>query len=62
MSHIIRSSTKIGHEETRILKIVGAYSISIGEVKPEDCIKCHNAKWGTILIDDVCLDCFKGQT
>ena len=43
-------------EETRIIKRVGNYSTS--QANPEDCNICHNAKWATILINNVCLDCY----
>lgn len=43
-------------EESRIIKRVGYYSTS--QVDPGDCKRCHNATWGTILIDNICLDCF----
>ena len=42
-------------EETRIIKRVGNYSYT--EAYPEDCKVCHNAKYATVLIDGVCLDC-----
>lgn len=43
-------------EETRIIKHVGNYSYS--QATPEDCEICHNAKYGTVLIDKLCLDCY----
>jgi len=43
-------------EETRIITRVGNYSI--GQSYPEDCIKCHNAKYATVIIDGLCLDCY----
>ena len=42
-------------EETRIIKRVGNYSTS--QATTEDCIQCSNAKFGTIIIDGLCLDC-----
>jgi hypothetical protein len=43
-------------EETRIIERVGGYSTINGK-NPGDCIICHNAKMGTILVDGICLDC-----
>ena len=42
-------------EEDRIIQIVGNYSTS--QVYPEACTKCKNAKYGTYIIDGLCLDC-----
>lgn len=42
-------------EETRIIKRVGNYSTF--QAKPNDCIICNNAKYATVIIDDICLDC-----
>ena len=42
-------------EETRIIKRVGYYTTQ--QAKPEDCKQCHKAIWGTIIVDDICLDC-----
>ena len=43
-------------EEERSLKMVGHYSMSQGV--PTDCLQCNDAKWGTVLVNDLCLDCF----
>lgn len=42
-------------DENRGFMRVGSYSTP--QAYPEDCIKCKNAKYGTILIDKICLDC-----
>jgi len=44
-------------EETRTIKRVGNYSTMQGN--PEDCTRCGNAQYGTIIIDGLCLDCFE---
>ncbi len=44
-------------EETRIIKRVGNYSTT--QAKPTDCILCQNALWGTVIIDNVCLECME---
>jgi len=44
-------------EETRIIKRVGNY-LTI-QANTEDCIKCKNAKFATILINDLCLGCYE---
>jgi len=41
-------------EETRVIEIVGNYPKGQADT---DCIMCHNAKFGTVLVDGVCLDC-----
>jgi len=46
---------KMGREETKIIRVVGNYSKF--QASAEDCIICHNARMGTVIIDDVCLDC-----
>lgn len=42
-------------EETRIITRVGNYSTA--QASPEDCKRCHNAKYGTVIINDLCLNC-----
>ena len=42
-------------EETRIIKRVGRYVTN--QAYPEGCTKCGDAKFGTIIIDELCLDC-----
>jgi len=42
-------------EEKRNIRMVGHYSFR--QVEPEACEICHNAKYGTVLIDGVCLEC-----
>lgn len=39
----------------RIIERVGNYSTCKAE--PEDCQRCHNAAFATIIIDGLCLDC-----
>ena len=46
-------------EESKIIKRVGNYSTS--QASPGDCVKCHKAKFGTMIIDGVCLDCYEGK-
>lgn len=43
-------------EESRIIEIVGSYSKR--QVNREDCIVCHNARFATVVIDGLCLDCY----
>lgn len=43
-------------EETRIIERVGGYSTTSGK-DSRDCMECHNAKMGTVLVSGVCLDC-----
>ena len=42
-------------EDTRTFKIVGGYSVTQADI--HDCVRCHDAKYATILIDGLCLDC-----
>jgi len=42
-------------QETRVIKRVGNYSTSQAYIT--DCTVCKNAKFGTVIIDGVCLDC-----
>lgn len=37
------------------IKVVGNYRHS--QAEPTDCAKCHNAKWGSVLIDGICAEC-----
>jgi len=50
---------KLIGEETRIIRRIGNYSTS--QALQEDCIICHNALCGTILIDGICLSCYEKQ-
>jgi len=43
-------------EETRRIQIVGNYSMPQAGV--EDCVRCHNAKFATVIVDGLCLDCW----
>ena len=43
-------------EETRNIKRVGNYSTS--QADTDDCEYCHNAKFATVIIDGLCLDCY----
>lgn len=45
-------------EETRSIGFVGRYSFK--QLSPEDCKKCKDAKWATVIIDGLCLDCLTG--
>jgi len=47
-------------EETRSIEVVGNYGFS--QADEEDCQQCHKAKMGTVLIDGLCIDCFKINT
>lgn len=42
-------------EETRVIQRVGSYST--GQAERNDCKKCRDAVWGTVIIDGLCLDC-----
>lgn len=42
-------------EETRNIARVGNYSTE--QAHPEDCNGCHSAKFATIIVDGLCLDC-----
>lgn len=42
-------------EETRNIKVVGNYAL--GEAGSEDCDRCHNARFGSVIIDGICLAC-----
>jgi|SRR3990167_1511642 len=43
-------------EETRkTIKRVGNYSMSV--VEPNACNICNDALWGTVIIDDICMEC-----
>ena len=44
-------------EDKRSIRIVGNYRFT--QAQPEDCLKCHNAKWATVLIDSICIDCYR---
>ena len=44
-------------EETRTIKRVGNYSTS--QADQEDCKHCHNADYGTVIIDGLCLACYE---
>ncbi len=44
-------------EESKTIKRVGNYSTQ--QANPEDCVMCHNARFGTIVVGEVCLDCYE---
>lgn len=46
-------------EDSRIVKRVGAYTTN--QAEQNDCERCHDATWGTVLIDGLCLDCYVGK-
>ena len=50
---------KVVEEEKRNIQMVGHYSFK--QVEPTDCEICHNAKYGTVLIDGACLDCYEKE-
>jgi len=43
----------------RIIK-VGSYSQS-KSADPQDCKVCHDAKWGTVIIEGVCTECLLAE-
>jgi len=43
------------NEDERNIKRVGHYLIDQADIS--DCVKCKNAKQGTVLIDGLCIDC-----
>lgn len=43
-------------EEKKIIRRVGNYTT--GYARQEECKRCKNAKFATVLIDDLCLDCY----
>ena len=43
-------------EENRLIARVGNYSTR--QAYPSDCTNCHDAKYATVIIDSLCLDCF----
>ena len=45
----------MNEETSKTIKRVGNYSMMI--VEPDACIACHDALWGTVIIDNVCLEC-----
>lgn len=46
-------------EENRVIKRVGGYSTM--QAEPEECYKCKDAKFGTVIIDGLCLDCLLAE-
>jgi len=42
-------------ETRKIIKRVGNYSMSV--VEPDACNICNDALWGTVIIDDICVEC-----
>ena len=42
-------------ETRKELKRVGNYSMQV--VEPDACSTCHAALWGTVIIDNICLEC-----
>jgi hypothetical protein len=47
--------------ETKLSIIkVGNYSQSTS-ADPQDCKVCHDAKWGTVIIDGVCAECLLAE-
>lgn len=43
-------------EETRFIQIVGNYSMS--QAYPEDCSRCKDASYSTVLIDGLYINCY----
>ena len=39
------------------IEMVGSFTAPKGNAMPEDCTRCHNAEWGTIVVDGVCVAC-----
>ncbi|MBT9166742.1 MAG: hypothetical protein DDT19_00066 [Syntrophomonadaceae bacterium] len=46
-------------EEERSIRVVGNYRFP--QAEPEDCKVCHSAKWATVLVNGICLDCIDNK-
>ncbi len=53
----LRVTTDIERINEMKLQIVGSHTPPKGDAMPEDCIRCHNAEWGTIVVDSICIKC-----
>jgi hypothetical protein len=49
------SEEPVGTEELRYIGRVGYYSTS--QLDPTDCKGCGDARWATVIVGDLCLDC-----
>ena len=39
------------------VEMVGSFTAPKGNAMPEDCTRCHNAEWGNIVVNGVCVKC-----